>query len=89
VPAVERGKRVSLSLPPPTHMPCPECGGSVARGQEVGHRCDPERRLDYMMFQLQSEVDGFDRALGDYFSSPQGRFEQWDAERRRLYPGTP
>jgi hypothetical protein len=42
-----------------------------------------------MMFQLRSEVDGFDRALGDYFSSPQGRFEQWDAERRRLYPGNP
>jgi hypothetical protein len=64
-------------------MPCSECGESVARGDEDAHCCEPERRLDYMMFLLRSEVDGFDRALGDYFASPEGRFEQWDAEQRR------
>jgi hypothetical protein len=77
---------MSLSLPPPTHVPCPECGGSIARGDEETHRCDPERRLDYVMFQLRSEVDAFDSNLSEYLESPRGRFEQWDAERRRSRP---
>ena len=78
---------VALEFPPPAFMPCSECGSSVARGQEDAHRCDPERRLDFAMFQLRAEVDAFDRSLGGYLDSPQGRFEQWDAERRRSNPG--
>ena len=74
---------MSLQLPPPAFMPCTECGASVPQGKEEAHRCDPERRLDYVMFQLRSEVQAFDRRLGEYLDSPRGRFEQWDAERRR------
>ena len=77
---------MSLALPPPTHMPCPECGGSVPRGKEEAHQCEPERRLDFTMFQLRAEVDAFDHSLGEYLDSPLGRFEQWDAERRRSRP---
>jgi hypothetical protein len=58
----------------------------VPRGEEEAHRCEPERRLDYVMFALRAELDGFDRSLGEYLDSPQGRFEQWDAERRRSQP---
>jgi hypothetical protein len=50
-------------------------------------RCEPERRLDFTMFQLRAEVDAFDRSLGEYLESSHGRFEQWDAERRRPRPG--
>jgi hypothetical protein len=67
-------------------MPCAECGASVPRGEQESHRCEPQRRLDYAMFQLRAEVDAFDRSLGEYLDSPQGRFEQWVAERRRSHP---
>ena len=75
-----------IELPPPTHMPCPECGASVARSEGDTHQCEPERRLDFVMFELRSEVASFDRCLQDYLASPQGRFEQWDAEQRRKRP---
>ena len=68
------------------YMPCSECGASVERGREEAHRCEPERRLDYLMFQLRSEVESFDRGLREYLDSPRGRFEEWDAERRRQRP---
>ncbi|HEY4622095.1 MAG TPA: hypothetical protein VIG93_10375 [Gaiellaceae bacterium] len=48
-----------------------------------GHTCDPERRLEYRLFQLRDEVAGFDEGLSGYLQSPQGRFAQWLAERER------
>ena len=47
------------------------------------HRCDPERRLEYRIFQLRDEMAGFDEGLSGYLASPQGRFAQWLAERDR------
>ena len=64
-------------------MPCTECGASVRVNAREGHTCDPERRLEYHLFQLRDEVAGFDLGLGAYLDSPQGRFEQWLAERER------
>ena len=64
-------------------MPCPECGASVAAAEADDHVCDPERLLDYRVFQLREEVAGFDGALGEYLDSPRGRFAQWLAERER------
>jgi hypothetical protein len=66
-----------------SHMPCPECGASVAAGREDAHTCDPERLLDYRLFQLRDEVASFYPALGSYLDSPTGRFAQWLAERER------
>jgi hypothetical protein len=67
----------------PAHMPCPECGAGVARTEAAGHACDPERLLDYRMFQLREEIAGLDLALAEYFGSPEGRFAAWLAERDR------
>ncbi|HEU0304896.1 MAG TPA: hypothetical protein VFR32_09985 [Gaiellaceae bacterium] len=64
-------------------MPCPECGASLAAGELDSHRCDPERQLEYQLFQLAAEVEGFDSALSAYLDSPEGRFAQWLAERDR------
>lgn len=64
-------------------MPCPDCGASVKSGELDQHACDPERRLDYQLFQLRSEVEGFGSALSAFLDSPQGRFAQWLAERGR------
>jgi hypothetical protein len=55
----------------------------VARKDAATHRCDPERKLDFMMFQLRTEVADFDHGLRSYLDSPRGRFAQWEAERRR------
>jgi hypothetical protein len=65
------------------HMPCAECGASVAVDQRADHVCDGERRLEYRLFQLRDEVAGFDDGLRGYLDSPQGRFAQWLAERDR------
>jgi hypothetical protein len=64
-------------------MPCTECGASVGVGAHEKHVCDPERRLDYLMFQLREEVASFDDVLREYLGSARGRFAQWVAERDR------
>jgi hypothetical protein len=73
-------------FPQPPFMPCPECGGSVARAEWDEHVCDEKRWLDYQMFQQRHEVASFDSDLGTYLSSPEGTFEQWYAKRRRSKP---
>ena len=82
-------------LPPPTpladtkevfgsrFMPCPDCGASLKRDERAGHLCEPERQLDYQLFQLREELAACDTQLNAYLASPQGRFEQWYAARLR------
>ena len=64
-------------------MPCPECGASVAAAARETHTCDPERQVEYQLFQLRADVEGFDAAVSAYLDSPNGRFAQWLAERDR------
>ena len=66
-----------------SHMPCPDCGASVGAQGRAEHVCDPERRADYLMFQLRDEIAEFERSVWEYLTSPHGRFAQWLAERRR------
>jgi len=65
------------------HMPCAECGTSVAAEERDRHACDPERVLEFRLFQLRDGIAGFDGDLRGYLNSPEGRFEQWLAERDR------
>ena len=65
------------------YMPCANCGASVSVAAPDDHACDPERKLDYLMFQLREEVASFDDVLSEYLGSTKGRFEQWLAERDR------
>jgi hypothetical protein len=64
-------------------MPCPDCGESVARAESDQHVCERERYLDYQVFACREEVESFGADFGAYLDSPEGQFEQWDAERRR------
>jgi hypothetical protein len=64
-------------------MPCPECGSSVERAHAAGHRCDPERRLNYEVFALLAAVEA---EIDAYLASPRGRFELWYAARERGLP---
>jgi hypothetical protein len=66
-----------------SHLPCPDCGASLADAERSDHVCDPERRADFLMFQLREEIAGFERGVREYLLSPHGRFAQWLAERRR------
>ena len=68
------------------HMPCAECGASLDASEREEHVCDPERLLAYRVFQLRDEVAGFEGVLEAYLDSPQGRFQQWLAERERRPP---
>ena len=58
----------------------------MAVATEVEHVCNPERRLDYELFQLREEISGLGHQIEEYFTSAQGRFEQWYAERERQPP---
>jgi hypothetical protein len=69
------------------YMPCTECGASVSVTTSDEHVCDPERKLDYLMFQLREEVASFDAVLREYLGSANGRFAQWIAERDRWQRG--
>ena len=71
------------SLPHPRHMPCPECGESIALEAREPHACDEERWTTFQLFQLRDEVAELEGQLAKYLDSPHGRFELWDAARRR------
>ena len=75
--------RQMLGLPQPAFMPCSECGASVASAEQDEHVCERERWLDYQLFVLRAEVERFEDDLAAYFDSPEGRFQLWDAERKR------
>lgn len=62
-------------------LPCEQCGESVERAVSASHSCDPERRLDFLMFGLRDEIDSFERRFRDYVSTPAGRFDAWLAAR--------
>jgi hypothetical protein len=66
-----------------SHMPCAECGASVRVAVRDEHECDPERRLDFRMFQLRDEIADFEESLRGFLESAHGRFAQWLAERER------
>ncbi|MGH3130583.1 MAG: hypothetical protein ACRDNX_07185 [Gaiellaceae bacterium] len=72
-----------MFLHEPPHMPCNDCGASVARYARDEHTCDAERRLDYELFQLRGEVGAFDEQLRTYLESAVGRFSAWYAVRTR------
>ncbi len=72
------------SLPQPRHMPCPDCGASLSAEERKGHACDDERWATFQLFQLREEVATLEEQVAAYLDSPQGRFELWDAARRRL-----
>jgi hypothetical protein len=75
-----------MFLSEPQHMPCNDCGASVARAERDAHRCDADRRLDYEAFQLCGDVAAFDEEFGVYLESRAGRFAQWYAARTREPP---
>jgi hypothetical protein len=72
-----------LALPDPHHMPCTECGASVAQSERDRHVCEPERRLDFRVLQHRDEINLFDNQLAAYLETPRGRFEAWYASERR------
>jgi hypothetical protein len=64
-------------------MPCPECGESVAAERRTGHVCEEERWATFQLFQLRHEIGELEDQAAAYLDSPHGRFELWDAARRR------
>ena len=65
------------------YMPCPECGTSLERTMASAHACEPERRLDYVLFGLREEIASLEAGIRAYLASTRGRFEVWYAARER------
>jgi hypothetical protein len=82
-------EHLSASFSHPPFMPCPECGASVAVAEETQHVCNPQRRVDFELFQLRSEISALSDEIGEYLASAQGRFEQWYAEYERRLASPP
>jgi hypothetical protein len=78
---------MSASFAHPPFMPCPACGASVAVETGAEHVCDPERRLDFELFQHRGELAALETEIQAFMGSPRGRFEQWYAERERRPDG--
>jgi hypothetical protein len=70
-------------FPQPTHMPCTECGASLAREQAAAHACDPERQLDFRLFHLRDEIAAFDEQFSAWLTTARGRFALWLADHGR------
>jgi hypothetical protein len=83
MPEVEHTTGMSAYFAYSSHMPCPDCGVSVASGDANGHTCDPERLVEYRLFQLRDEVAGFESSFRAYLATPEGEFAQWAAEQGR------
>ena len=71
------------SLPQPRFLPCPDCGESVAVEAQSEHVCEEERWATYQLHQLREEITSLEGQVAAYLDSPRGRFEAWDAARRR------
>jgi hypothetical protein len=69
--------------PAPTHMPCVDCGASVAHAEFPSHVCDPERLHRFRLFPFRDEIEAFDTQLDEWLASARGRFAIWVAERDR------
>jgi hypothetical protein len=72
-----------FGVPPPSSLPCPDCGAAISI-EEGEHLCDEERRRWHQLFVVNVEVQELDNELRTYLDSPQGRFELYYAERERL-----
>jgi hypothetical protein len=64
-------------------IPCEDCGVSVAKSEYAAHVCEPGRRVAYLMIQHRDDIAAVESEIRTYLDSPKGRFEAWDAERRR------
>jgi hypothetical protein len=71
-----------VPFPQPHHVPCGDCGASVARGEVTSHVCEEQRRLDFTVLQLGGS-GRLDEQFASYLETPRGRFEAWYAARRR------
>jgi hypothetical protein len=76
---------VSFSLPQPRFLRCPDCGESVAADARSGHVCEEERWATYQLHELREELASLEAQIAAYLDSPRGRFEAWDAARRRKH----
>jgi hypothetical protein len=63
------------------YMPCPDCGASLADGDEESHVCDPERRVDFELVRLRAGILTFEYDYAAWLRTPHGRFALWLAER--------
>jgi hypothetical protein len=71
-----------MNVFPSRYLPCPECGASLER-DDHRHECNVERWLNFKVFQLRDELEGFERALTLFLATSHGRFEAFYAERQR------
>lgn len=73
-------RQMPFAFPTPDHMPCPDCGASVAVAAEVPHVCDDERQADFRLIELAPDIARFDGDLAAWLETPAGRFARFIAE---------
>ena len=73
-------RQMPLAFPTPDHMPCPDCGASMAVAADTQHVCDAERQLDFRLIELGPDIARFDDELASWLETPAGRFARFIAE---------
>ena len=63
---------------------CPGCAVELPARELRLHVCDWWRWLDHQVELRRDELQSFERQLGAYLESSNGRFDLWYAERERM-----
>jgi hypothetical protein len=65
-------------------MPCPSCGASLQVSADFGaHVCDGERKVEFRLIELRTEIERFPVELESWLETPHGRFAQYLARTGR------
>lgn len=61
---------------------CMDCGDTIHPGRE--HECEEWRTIEWQVCLALPGIETIDRQIADYLATPQGAFEVFYAEYRRL-----
>lgn len=70
-------------FPQPQYVACSQCGACVPRWEADEHVCDRDRYLDYQLVRLRPEIHRFESDVNNWLETPEGKFEEYYAERNR------
>jgi len=66
------------------YIACGECGALIERDGSDCHACQREQWIEFQVSQVRRDLERLDDEFEAFLTTPQGSFELWYAERRRL-----
>jgi hypothetical protein len=66
------------------YIACGECGALIERESSDSHECLREQWIEFQVSHAHRDIERFEEEFQSFLTTPQGSFEVWYAERRRL-----